>query len=253
MTLVTAWPLSVPETIDMPLERLALQVLENFQARNGWLRRNWLLEVGQELAGDPQHVAASRALAEAMEWLFSHGLMAHNDADNKTFVTRMGLVTLALGPERMRAIERLGLDLHPTLSPSRHQFEAGQFETAVFTAMREVEISVRDAAQLPARLVGTDAMRAAFGPGKPLADPDALAAEEENLAHLYAGAMGVFRNSTGHRRVRFADVTTAAEVVIFADLLLRLLDQRIELLGIDLRSEAERQEADEASGGHRRP
>ena len=83
-------------------------------------------------------------------------------------------------------------------------------------------------------------MRAAFGPGKPLADPDALLAEGESLAHLYAGAMGVFRNSTGHRRVQFADATTAAEVIIFADLLLRLSDQRVDRLGIDLRPETER-------------
>lgn len=124
---VTTWPFTAAETVDMRLERVALAVLENFHARNAWLRRNRMLEVSQGLAGDPQRFSAGRALAEAMEWLFNRGLLAHDDDDNKTFVTRLGLLTLAAGPDRMRATEQLGLELHPTLATSRQQFERARW------------------------------------------------------------------------------------------------------------------------------
>ena len=43
---------------------------------------------------------------------------------------------------------------------------------------------------------------------------------------LYAGALGLFTNPTSHRFVDYGSATEAAEVVLLADLLLRLLDRR---------------------------
>jgi hypothetical protein len=42
---------------------------------------------------------------------------------------------------------------------------------------------------------------------------------------LFWGAIGVFKNPSSHRQVRFEDSIEAAEVVLLADLLLRLLDR----------------------------
>ncbi|MEU8501457.1 MULTISPECIES: TIGR02391 family protein [Streptomyces] len=55
----------------------------------------------------------------------------------------------------------------------------------------------------------------------PTADPGEAVA----LMELFKGAFGTFKNPASHRRVDFADPTEAAEVVLLADLLMRLLDK----------------------------
>ena len=42
---------------------------------------------------------------------------------------------------------------------------------------------------------------------------------------LFWGAIGVFKNPSSHGQVDYKDPTQAAEVVLLADLLLRLLDE----------------------------
>ena len=42
---------------------------------------------------------------------------------------------------------------------------------------------------------------------------------------LFRGALGVFKNPSSHREVEFDGPTEAAEVVMLADLLLRMLDR----------------------------
>lgn len=49
-------------------------------------------------------------------------------------------------------------------------------------------------------------------------------------AALYAGAIGVVKNPTSHRQVEYDDPTEAAEAVLLAVLLLRLLDRRAKTL-----------------------
>jgi hypothetical protein len=49
--------------------------------------------------------------------------------------------------------------------------------------------------------------------------------EREATMALFWGAIGVFKNPPSHRQVDYQDPTQAAEVVLLADLLLRMLDE----------------------------
>jgi uncharacterized protein (TIGR02391 family) len=69
-------------------------------------------------------------------------------------------------------------------------------------------------------------MRKAFHPDDGLlTDEEQERGEREATAHLFAGAIGVFKNPSSHREVQYDDPTYASEVVLFADLLLRMLDR----------------------------
>ena len=97
--------------------------------------------------------------------------------------------------------------------------------------MREVEIRVRNLAGLGSSLIGVRLMRSALNPEDgPLSDPDLDAGERVGVMELFSGAIGTFKNPPSHRQVDCTDPTTAAEVVLLADLLMRLLDAAEERL-----------------------
>lgn len=93
-------------------------------------------------------------------------------------------------------------------------------------ALKEVEVAVRRASDSPDSLIGTKLMQEAFRPGGPLAREDADGGEVVAEMNLFMGAIGLFKNPSSHRPVDYSDVTAACEVVLMADLLLRLVDQR---------------------------
>jgi uncharacterized protein (TIGR02391 family) len=113
----------------------------------------------------------------------------------------------------------------------RTKFHLGDYETACFAAMKAVEVAVRDASGLDNSLVGVPLMRAAFQPhktgksGGPLADAGAEGGEQEAASALFAGAMGAYKNPASHRTVGFDDPVEAAEIIQFADLLLRQVER----------------------------
>jgi uncharacterized protein (TIGR02391 family) len=107
-------------------------------------------------------------------------------------------------------------------------FRLGRYGDAVMVAFREVEIRVRAAAGLAADDVGKDLMRKAFGAGCPLRDPDVPAAEQEGVMQLLMGAIAVLKNPHSHRLVNIEDPQEAAESVLFANSLLRLVGRAVE-------------------------
>jgi uncharacterized protein (TIGR02391 family) len=188
-------------------------------------RPNW---EDHDLGKNP--VAFLRAIAEAWAWLVAEGLVARRpDQHNEfCFITRRGMqLASRTDPLRDLAAEaRLAQGLHPRIEARiRQQFLLGEFELAAFAAMKEVEIRVRELGAYPDSEIGVRLMLAAFHEMGPLTDPSLDQGEQAATRALFWGAIGVFKNPSSHRQVQFDDPTEAAEVVLFADLLLRLLDR----------------------------
>jgi len=80
--------------------------------------------------------------------------------------------------------------------------------------------------------LGVKLMRKCFGEGGPLADPQLDPGERTGTMELFAGAVGTFKNPPSHRQVDYADPTEASEVVLLADLLMRLLDRAEKRLAV---------------------
>jgi uncharacterized protein (TIGR02391 family) len=130
---------------------------------------------------------------------------------------------------RIRAGHLLGEDLHPRIEKqARGPWNEGDFATAIFNSAREIEIAVGE--QLPPqkrKLYGVDVANAAFGKDKPLTDPNQDPGEQEGTRALFAGYIGTFKNPGSHRHFEPDDPVQAAEIIRTADLLIRMLDDRV--------------------------
>ncbi|MBN8918919.1 MAG: TIGR02391 family protein [Rhizobiales bacterium] len=103
-------------------------------------------------------------------------------------------------------------------------FHRAQYDTAVFVAMKGVEIAVREASGLTSEL-GVALMRKAFDKNSgPLRDVNALEGEREARAHFFAGAIGSYKNPHSHRNVALDDADEAAEIITLANHLLRIVE-----------------------------
>jgi uncharacterized protein (TIGR02391 family) len=177
-----------------------------------------------------------RAIHEAWWWLRNHGLVVPRVGDGGPGwceVTTRARRVLASddGLALIHAEARLDVELHPLVAGRiRRQFILGEYELAVFAAMKTVEVRIRELSGLGADVYGVGVARRAFNPADdalgPLADPTLQLAEREAVAHLYAGALGFFKNPTTHRNVDYSDPVFASEVILFADLLLRMAERR---------------------------
>ncbi len=106
-------------------------------------------------------------------------------------------------------------------------FLRGEYESAVFQAMKAVEVYVREAGGFGNDLVGVALMQEAFKrDGGLLTDMAAEPAERVSRMQLFCGAVGSYKNPSSHRDVNFEDANEAIEVIMLANHLLRIVDVR---------------------------
>jgi uncharacterized protein (TIGR02391 family) len=224
-----------PELLtSLPVDRRAVVLLRavtdgagrEFFGNRGDVRNNL-----EQYAWRSRQPAAARAYEEAFDWLQRHGLIAREPSQSSGdwfFVTDAGweVVTGDAGVTKLAAAERLSVDLHPRIADRvRSQYLLGEYEAAALLAMREVEIRVRELAGAGNSHLGVALMKESFTPGGPLADNSLDRGEQQATMALFWGAIGVFKNPSSHRQVDFEDPTLASEIVLFADLLHRMLDR----------------------------
>jgi uncharacterized protein (TIGR02391 family) len=242
------WPPTEEEALDLPVDELAIRLLRKINGgkttrRNEIARIRSKEEVARLRASHPQGtvVASSStplpreyeyAVSEAWQWLLVNGLIVEIPMEENWFVvSRLGtrLLTEAADPAaHVSAIRRLEVDLLPEIKlEARPQFLLGKFDAAVFLSMRLVENRVRSLGGYSDSIVGVTLARKAFAEHGPLTDPSLDAGESQAIQSLFAGALGTFKNPASHREVDYEDPAEAVEVVLLADLLLRML-RRIE-------------------------
>jgi uncharacterized protein (TIGR02391 family) len=186
----------------------------------------------QDFPRDQQNEIAL-VLAEGWAWLVRECLLIQDLGDmNQGFVlSRRGRLLAESGNfEQFRAERSLSREqLHPTIAERAYSdFIRSDYEGAVFKAMREVEIAVREAGDYPNALIGNGLMRTAFHPETgALRDAEAEDSERQAMSHLFAGAIGLYKNPSSHRPVDL-EASTAVEILTFASHLMRIVDERRE-------------------------
>ena len=173
------------------------------------------------------------AFAEAWGWLEAQGLLVPAEGINGTngfrhlsrrarqFASGADFADYRVARLIPREI------LNPRIAdPVWRAMMRGEYDVAVFLAMKAVEVAVREVSGLGGDgLVGVKLMRAAFAPdGGPLMDPNAEGGERTARMELFAGSIGSFKNPHSHRDVDVSDAAEALEAIYLANTLLRIVD-----------------------------
>lgn len=187
-------------------------------------------------AGYPFHQRQQIAslLAETWGWIERNGLTARapstNGRNGWMMLTRQGEdVSSAEDFQRLRAAVDFPKSLlHPVIAEKAWRaLMRNDLDGAVFASFKAVEEAVRAAGGFSAVDVGTALMRKAFDKSTgPLTDTSHPEAEREALAHLFAGAIGSYKNPHSHRTVNLTDPREAQEQIMLASHLLRIVEVR---------------------------
>lgn len=217
-------------------EELGLKILPTFAAlerSEDCLTRDTFIQI--VLRGYPAQSAATIkvALVEAWAWLEGAALLVEHPQQSRSFrILSRRARRLAAKPDPVRAYSPRRLPkeyLHARIREDVWaDFHRGKYETAVFEAMREVEIAVREGAGFAQGDYGVPMIRRAFHKETgPLRDPQAEEPEKEAVMALFAGAIGSYKNPHSHRHVPLDNPDEAVEIIMLANHLLRIVDARV--------------------------
>jgi uncharacterized protein (TIGR02391 family) len=178
-----------------------------------------------------------KVVMEAWVWLEREGLIAPEPGSQGdwVFVTRRGQqIKTAADLQSYRRSDLLPKrQLHPAIAQKVWAtFLRGEYDTAVFQAFKEVEVAVRQTGKFTNKDYGVDLMRKAFHVSTgPLTDKTEPESERDALSHLFAGAIGLYKNPSSHRSVEILP-EEAVEMIIIASHLLKIVDDRITKLNL---------------------
>lgn len=225
------WGYEIEQLVSLPREDLGLVILRQFKEGQDFHPHN----VGLEAKSLAQRAGAATETVEQFEdcvgsacvWLKNQGYVVDKVGTSSGWerVSRSGAAAAVGAPAAVKKVTLLsGFTMDARLSDSASSFEGGRWDAAVTLAMKQVEIAVRTACGLGALDIGDNLMTKAFQTGGILEDPRVPAAENIGRRNLFAGAVGWLRNPAGHRQLAL-DPQEAAEILLFANYLLRVTDE----------------------------
>jgi len=201
-------------------------------------RYNFFLSLHNQSGYSGRETEIGRVLMEAWGWLEGEGFLVRDGSTADSFFLSRRAQRLKSRAD-FESYRNAGLlprgQLHELIAGKVYPaFLRGEYDTAVFQAFREVEIAVRGAGGFRSEDYGSELMRAAFRPVNrpekpavkpgPLTDTTLPVAEQEGMANLFAGAIALYKNPQSHRYVP-TEAIDAAEVIVFASHLLRIVDR----------------------------
>jgi uncharacterized protein (TIGR02391 family) len=177
-----------------------------------------------------------QAIREAWAWLEGAALLIEHPGwisphQIRSLSRRAHQLAAEPDAQKVFAARRIPKEtLHPAIREDVWAlYHRGKYDTAVFEAMKAVEVAVREASNMPATLLGVKLVRAAFAPlpnAGPLTDTSVDGGEQVARMELFTGAIGSYKNPHSHRNVALDDPDEAAEIIMLANHLLRIVDNR---------------------------
>jgi uncharacterized protein (TIGR02391 family) len=104
-------------------------------------------------------------------------------------------------------------------------FGTGQYDDAIFNAMKAVESCLRLRVSGGPGDLGMALVNRAMNPNAPLLLFSNVPAEQEAYHALFRGAIGLFKNPLSHRFLDSDNTARTYEILMFASLLMRLLEE----------------------------